>query len=201
MYYYWRWLIPLAFAVAAIQLHSSISLFRQADLPDIDWLTASFSSHLSLTAANNASSLQISSPRNVSFSHEPVVVPHIAPFEFSACLLVKDDNQILPEWLAYHYTVLPLRRLIVGVDPLSKTSPEHILDGYRAIGMNITTWTGNWYWEDGRWSQEKYANFNPLNYTWMHGHNMHRVRQLVFLRTCLKQLKQEGRDVRVHTEQ
>ena len=28
------------------------------------------------------------------------------PFTFGACLLIKDDNQILPEWLAYHYTVL-----------------------------------------------------------------------------------------------
>ena len=31
------------------------------------------------------------------------------PFFFSACLLIKDNNIILPEWLAYHYTVLPLR--------------------------------------------------------------------------------------------
>eukprot|EP00984_Skeletonema_dohrnii_P032193 scaffold25805_cov78-Skeletonema_dohrnii-CCMP3373.AAC.1 len=28
---------------------------------------------------------------------------------WSACLLIKDNNIILPEWLAYHYTVLPLR--------------------------------------------------------------------------------------------
>ena len=40
---------------------------------------------------------------------------------WSACLLLKDNNIILPEWLAYHYTVLPLRRLIVAVDPSSKT--------------------------------------------------------------------------------
>jgi len=37
------------------------------------------------------------------------------PFSFSACLLIKDNNIILPEWLAYHYTVLPLRRLIKQV--------------------------------------------------------------------------------------
>ena len=59
------------------------------------------------------------------------------PFTFSACLLVKDDNQLLPEWLAYHYTVMPLRRLIVGVDPLSLTRVEPILDKYRELGMDI----------------------------------------------------------------
>lgn len=63
------------------------------------------------------------------------------PFEFAACLLIKDSNQILPEWLAYHYTVLPLRRLIVAVDPFSKTSPEPILKKFQKIGMNITLWT------------------------------------------------------------
>jgi hypothetical protein len=59
------------------------------------------------------------------------------PFTFSACLLVKDDNQLLPEWLAYHYTIMPLRRLIVGVDPLSLTRVEPILDKYRELGMEI----------------------------------------------------------------
>ena len=59
------------------------------------------------------------------------------PFTFSACLLVKDDNQLLPEWLAYHYTTMPLRRLIVGVDPLSLTRVEPILDKFRDLGMEI----------------------------------------------------------------
>jgi len=45
----------------------------------------------------------------------------------SACLLVKDDNHILSEWIGYHYSTLPLRHLVVGVDPLSKSSPADIL--------------------------------------------------------------------------
>eukprot|EP00970_Alexandrium_tamarense_P016130 scaffold6184_cov62-Alexandrium_tamarense.AAC.1 len=32
----------------------------------------------------------------------------------SACLLVNDENPRLPEWLAYHYQMLPLRSLIVA---------------------------------------------------------------------------------------
>lgn len=52
-----------------------------------------------------------------------------------------DDNHLLAEWLAYHYHVLPLRRLIVGIDAYSETSPTAILDRYRKTGMmKITEW-------------------------------------------------------------
>lgn len=55
--------------------------------------------------------------------------------------MIIDDNHLLVEWLAYHYHVLPLKRLIVGVDPRSKTSPSAILDRYRHAGlMKITEW-------------------------------------------------------------
>ena len=56
---------------------------------------------------------------------------------FSACLLIKDDNRLLWEWLAYHWLVLPLRHLVVAVDPNSQTSPSHIFDSYRSLGMEI----------------------------------------------------------------
>jgi hypothetical protein len=63
-------------------------------------------------------------------------------FYFSACLLIRDDKRILPEWLAYHYRVMPLRHSIVAVDPHSVTSPEPILDKFRELGMDITVWGG-----------------------------------------------------------
>jgi hypothetical protein len=63
---------------------------------------------------------------------------HHAPFNFSACLMLKDQNKILPEWLAYHYEVLPLRRLIIGVDPFSETSPDTIVQAFHEIGMEIS---------------------------------------------------------------
>jgi hypothetical protein len=59
----------------------------------------------------------------------------------SSCLLWMDDNHYLVEWLAYHYTVLPLRRLIICIDPNSQTSPLTILERYSRRGlMNITIW-------------------------------------------------------------
>jgi hypothetical protein len=34
----------------------------------------------------------------------------------AACLLVRDDNALIPEWIAHHYTVLPLRALVIAAD-------------------------------------------------------------------------------------
>ena len=59
----------------------------------------------------------------------------------AACLLIKDDNNRLPEWLAYHYHVMPLRSLIVGVDVNSVTSPQEILRVWnQTTDMDIQLW-------------------------------------------------------------
>ena len=115
------------------------------------------------------------------------------PFSFSACLLIKDNNIILPEWLAYHYTVLPLRRLIVAVDPMSHTDPTLILNKYKSIGMNITTWTDESYWVDGNYPYEKKDYVITNTTTNDNLHDRHRYRQQIFLKTCLSQLKEEMR--------
>jgi hypothetical protein len=60
---------------------------------------------------------------------------------FAACILIKDDNHWLIEWLAYHYHVMPLRYLIVAIDPDSKTSPIPILKRYKdSKRMSISIW-------------------------------------------------------------
>lgn len=64
------------------------------------------------------------------------------PFNFSACLILQDDNKVLSEWLAYHYHFLPLRHLVVSADPGNVTSPEAIFDQWRAMGMRIDVWPG-----------------------------------------------------------
>jgi len=114
------------------------------------------------------------------------------PFSFSACLLVKDSNILLPEWLAYHYTVLPLRRLIVGVDPLSHTDPKQILDSYESIGMNISIWTNDSFWVDGHEAHEK-KDFSITNETAYEGlRDRHLYRQKVFFKACMQQLHDEN---------
>lgn len=49
----------------------------------------------------------------------------------AACLLIMDDNHWLIEWLAYHYTTMNLRQLIIAIDGRSQTSPLPILDRWQ----------------------------------------------------------------------
>jgi hypothetical protein len=46
---------------------------------------------------------------------------------FGACLLVKGDNDLLTEWIPYHYTVLPLRHVFIASDIDNPEDPEHVL--------------------------------------------------------------------------
>lgn len=100
------------------------------------------------------------------------------------------------EWLAYHYHVLPLRYLIVAIDPRSETSPREIFDRYRFIHddpITIIEWTRD---EDYMSVEEKedaearaYYNFGNISLTLL----QHRARQRVFYYKCLQKLKEEKR--------
>lgn len=131
-------------------------------------------------------------------SAKPVEEDHPLPFSWSACLLIKDNNIILPEWLAYHYTILPLRRLIVGVDPSSNTDPQQIFDMYATIGINITVWRNHSYWIDGKRFHEK-KEFHPdeefykLEHSYRYEHDRLVYHQKVFYTQCLRTLKREKR--------
>ena len=112
----------------------------------------------------------------------------------AACLLVMDDNHFLIEWLAYHYHVLPLRHLIVAVDPRSKTSPSRILDRWRAHGMSIQEWTDDDYYRLNSTEQEEAEywakrKFKGIPQTLVE----HRARQRLFYYYCMRQFKMEGR--------
>jgi hypothetical protein len=62
---------------------------------------------------------------------------------FGACLMSKDDNQLLFEWLAYHYTVLPLRYVVIGSDIGNRQDPRDVLHrwnfgGFHYVVLNVT---------------------------------------------------------------
>jgi len=125
---------------------------------------------------------------------------------FSACLLIMDDNHLLVEWLAYHYTTLPLRRIIVAMDPRSATSPLPVLERWKGK-INYTLWNDNDYVEDdllqkngcnfkgNEVTRAKLANetveesfLQKLHWTWIH-----RLRQPTFMHACARQLRKENR--------
>jgi hypothetical protein len=57
----------------------------------------------------------------------------------SSCLLIMDDNHRLTEWIAYHYYVMPLRHLVLSVDPGSRTLPTEIVERWKPY-LTIEIW-------------------------------------------------------------
>jgi hypothetical protein len=107
---------------------------------------------------------------------------------FSACMLVMDDNHRLTEWMAYHYHVLPLRYMIVAVDPRSKTSPTHILNQWRRRGVHIIEWNDRDFWR----ADLKLVPI-PDDAELQTKRDRHRGRQKYFYKQCLIRCKKDKR--------
>jgi hypothetical protein len=126
-------------------------------------------------------------PTNKSF------VPRRQEEGFSACLLIMDDNHFLIEWLAYHFHLLPLRRLIVAVDPRSRTSPTAILDRYRDRGLiDITEWTDTDFMDFDLIRLRDTKKYDEKNRT-KTLKDWHRHRQKFFNVACMRRLEEEKR--------
>jgi hypothetical protein len=135
---------------------------------------------------------------------------------FSACLLVKDDNDILNEWIAYHYHTLNLRYMIVATDPASQTSPSELFQTWRDVfGMVIDEWQDADYMPDyflqGHYDQvpsfmPTFVTANASASIWhMPGHNLtneqlqedllhinnHRFRQVTFVSRCFQKFAKQ----------
>jgi len=105
---------------------------------------------------------------------------------FGSCLMTMDDNHHLPEWLAYQYTTLPLRRLIVFVDAQSRTSPVPILDRFRNL-IKVTYIT-----EEDMYLKETLALKRAIKLSGKGRVRHYLGRQNKFNAACLKQLQKEG---------
>jgi hypothetical protein len=95
--------------------------------------------------------------------------PILSKSNLTACLLIKDDNEILSEWIAYHYHALKMRFLIVAIDPQSSQSPGPILAKWKLLtDLEILEWDDSMY-------MPKYFLQNghaPLKYLQKYGRNM-----------------------------
>ena len=112
---------------------------------------------------------------------------------FASCLLIKDDNTILIEWLAYAWQVLPLRRLIIAIDPTSETMPTPILNRYRRYQlMEISEWKNDtWFVEKPRLLRQVQKRYNSTSSNEVLN-AMHDRRQNFFYLHCMRKLQEEG---------
>jgi len=122
------------------------------------------------------------------------------PFYWSACMIIKGEDMALPEWLAYHITVLPLRRFILGLDPESKTHPDYILKEYAKYNLNYTVWEYDDYihFREGRkkalshrYNYSHYPNETVITDTVLLYYS-HLHRQNLFYAQCLSTLREEN---------
>lgn len=122
---------------------------------------------------------------------------------FAACLFVRDNNREITEWLAYHYHVMPLRRLIIFEDPTAQTSVQEFLQPWKSY-INITYWNS----DEHIFPIHHHSAASSMLSHFTHAHHFHdhhltnehhkkiqerNYRQQIFLGKCLQQLKDEGR--------
>ncbi len=119
-----------------------------------------------------------------------LVRDHSATAEsFSACLLVNDENPRLPEWLAYHYHTLPLRSIIVAIDPNSRSSPNDILDRWAPMGLEVEIWDQDVYLPADLLRSHGICNSNAeKGCKWKHRH-----RQSYFVMKCMREFKERDK--------
>jgi hypothetical protein len=96
----------------------------------------------------------------------------------SSCMLIMDDNHWLVEWLAYHWTVLNLRFMIIAIDERSKTSPLSILDKWKGK-IEFELWNDSHFFTLG---DKEGMNLQEINL----------ARQHAFLPKCMQVLKQRN---------
>lgn len=113
----------------------------------------------------------------------------------AACLLVMDDTMRLAEWIAYHYTIGPLQRLIIAIDPFTSSRGyariHAIAQAWIAMGVDIVLWT-----------QDSYVDELERNMT-LHTPNNHKVyirRQNHFAIKCMEDHAQHGQSWTLMTD-
>ena len=107
------------------------------------------------------------------------------PIEFSACAMIKDENNNLLEWTAYHYYMINLRHLVLCIDPNSVSDPMEKLERWKSMGMTIDIWTRDIF-------ALRVYNKNPLH--------KYVFRQQACFKSCLLYFKNQNRTWTIFTD-
>ena len=76
------------------------------------------------------------------WQNQSVITHRLSPKDsFGACLMMKEDNDLLYEWIAFHYVTLPLRYLFVGSDFGNTQDPRSVLNKWK--DTDLTYWVMN----------------------------------------------------------
>eukprot|EP00587_Corethron_hystrix_P003340 CAMPEP_0113328204 /NCGR_PEP_ID=MMETSP0010_2-20120614/19858_1 /TAXON_ID=216773 ORGANISM="Corethron hystrix, Strain 308" /NCGR_SAMPLE_ID=MMETSP0010_2 /ASSEMBLY_ACC=CAM_ASM_000155 /LENGTH=666 /DNA_ID=CAMNT_0000189443 /DNA_START=419 /DNA_END=2419 /DNA_ORIENTATION=+ /assembly_acc=CAM_ASM_000155 len=110
----------------------------------------------------------------------------------AACLLVKDDLDRLTEWIPYHYHFLPLRDVVIAIDPGNVENLTPLQDRWdrpEELGMTLSVWRDKNYLPSGfkpfpeiskEWSSVRITEVNA---------NHHIDRQRFFFGACVEHMR------------
>lgn len=113
---------------------------------------------------------------------------------FGACLMIKEDNDLLYEWLAYHYTVLPLRYVFVGSDEGNRQDPTQVLHRWNIANTKLQYWVVNASDFTSSRPPGKFTGSSRRQYSVEHeeAHHSFVHRQRGFITKCVQFLKSQG---------
>ena len=124
----------------------------------------------------------------------------------AACLLIKDDNHLLIEWIAYHYLTLPLKYLVIAVDPDSFTSPLPIINRWnnsKDLDIEIMLWNDEDYMNKTHLATRLNKRINAFQNSSIKEEEfikLHRERQASFLPQCSMYHKSKNRTWVAHID-
>ena len=101
----------------------------------------------------------------------------------AACLMVRDDNTLMYEWLAYHYITMPLRHVLIAADVGSTQDPATVAQHWDGTPLNITIW--NYTHFIHRFGDIPVKKEEDENHHYVH-------RQLAFITSCAEYMKAAG---------
>jgi hypothetical protein len=102
---------------------------------------------------------------------------------FGACLMIKEDNNLLYEWLSYHYTTLPLRYLLIGSDLENKQDPRDVLERWGKANVGLHYWVLN---------ASEFMFRHGTSKGMLDAHHSFVHRQRAFITTCTEFMKSKG---------
>jgi len=172
-------ILPLLFACSSLQHSWKTLRTLKLNLPKVD---PEFTEELEeLSELFEQQPSNTTAPEIIN-SPEVKLPPQSMEDSFSACLMLMDNNHRVAEWVAYHYYALPLRTLVVYVDPYSRDHPKEVLEKWEPY-IDIT------YWDK---VTDIGLSEKHLNST-MNRQSKKIVRQTTFLGACAWDLRQRNR--------
>jgi hypothetical protein len=111
---------------------------------------------------------------------------------FGACLLSKDDNDNLREWIAYHFTILPLRHVLVGVDDGSVDDPKDVLTRWEHAGIHELTFkvvnVSDFVNIHSKFNRQKVGENATTDEHFRYAHHLLKHKQQAFITYCTRHM-------------